>query len=190
MLQISTGRFFVDGLPINEQESDTILYSNYSWIAPIKTKAGELRPVDVYSSAISSYVLRYTNRYQPKQPKDVLVMPPGEEIVEQFRLFAAFHFQAFFHVDASYVEGLCRGIPRNVTDRSLPAVFVPKFFGARRAGTFVEVTRFVAFLDRVISMPRTTYLRLIPCITGFLEGLEAVGKNFDLAYTLMVYALE
>jgi hypothetical protein len=107
MLQIISGRFF-SGVKVNEFESDAILFSNYSWIAPIKTIVAELRPVDTSRSRISSYVLRYINRYEKSSPNDPRVLAPGDEAVEQFRLLASFYFQSFFHIDRNYIESLCR----------------------------------------------------------------------------------
>jgi hypothetical protein len=97
MLQIISGRFFGDG-KVHEQESDAILYSNYSWLAPIKTSVAELRPVDTMGRRVSSYVLRYTNRYERASPKDPMVLAISDEAVEQFRLLASFYFHSFFHV--------------------------------------------------------------------------------------------
>lgn len=193
MLQIMSGRFFSGG-KVNERESDAILYSNYSWIAPIKTSVAELRPVDTYGSRVDSYVLRYTIRYEPTSTtgteQAVLVLPTAEEAVEQFRLLASFYFHSFFHVDRTYVETLCRTQASHSFDTIVPGVFVPKFFDLTRRGTEPETVGFVQFVEKVLAMPRKRYRLLISCLAGFFEALEAIGKSFDLAYSIMVYMLE
>ncbi|MDB5354036.1 MAG: hypothetical protein JWN24_489 [Phycisphaerales bacterium] len=189
MLQIISGRFFGDG-KVNECETDAILYSNYSWIAPIKTTVAELRPVDAYGSRVASYVLRYTNRYQPHSPNDPLVLAISGDAVEHFRLLASFYFQSYFHVDRSYVESLSRTQARDSFDRTVPKVLVPRFFDLAKTGTNEEAAGFVSFVDKILSMPRRQYLLLMSCLAGFFESLEAIGKNFDLAYSVMVYMLE
>ena len=189
MLQIISGKFFDSG-KVNELESDAILYSNYSWVAPIKTIVAELRPVDAHGSRIGSYALRYMNRYQPRPPKDIMFLSNGDEAVEQFRLLASFHFQSFFHIDRSYVETLCRTQAAHSFDRTIPKAFVPKFFDLAKSGLQPEAAEFPKFVEKVIAMPRKQYRLLISCLAGFFEALEGIGKNFDLAYSVMVYMLE
>jgi hypothetical protein len=72
MLQIISGKFFGEG-KINEEQCDAILYSNFSWGCPVTIPVAELRPA-APGTRVSSYVLRYTNRYQPG-PQDILVLP-------------------------------------------------------------------------------------------------------------------
>jgi len=189
MLQIISGRFFSGG-NVNECESDAILYSNYSWLVPIKTSVAELRPVDTYGSRVSSYVLRYVNRYEPASPEDRRVLATADEAVEQFRLLASFYFRSFFHVDRTYIEDLCRTGSSHSFDTTVPSVLVPKFFDLMKRGTNVEAVGFVQFVDKVLAMPRKQYRLLISCLAGFFDALEAIGKNFDLAYSIMVYVLE
>ncbi len=189
MFQIISGRFFSGG-KVNEQETDAILYSNYSWLIPIKTSVAELRPVDTYNSRLSSYVLRYTNRYEAMSSRDPLVLAISDEAVEQFRLLASFYFQSFFHVDRSYVENLCRTRSSHSFDTTVPSVFVPKFFDLAKTGTHEQAVGFVQFVDKVLEMPRKQYRLLMSCLAAFFDALETIGKNFDLAYSIMVYMLE
>lgn len=176
---------------VHEQELDAILYSNYSWLAPIKTSVAELRPVDSIGRRVSSYVLRYTNRYEQASPKDPMVLAMSDEAVEQFRLLASFHFQSFFHVDRSYVESLCRTGSSHSSDTTVPSVYVPKFFDSpKNMGTNAEAVGFVPFVEKVLRMPRKQYRLLMSCLAAFFDALEAIGRNFDLAYSMMVYMLE
>jgi hypothetical protein len=188
MLQIISGKFFGDG-KINERETDAVLYSNYSWSFPVQTRVAELRPADAVGKRIASYVLRYTNRYQP-QEKDILVLPHGEQAIEQFRLLASFWFKAFFHVDRNHVELLCRPDPRHSSDNTVPARFVPWFFDAPLQGKKAEAEGFVGFVQKALGMPRKQYKRLMTCLGTFFDSLEALGANFDLAYSMLVYLLE
>ena len=102
MLQILSGRFFGDGR-VEERETDAVLYSNLSWIAPIPTAVMELRPADgLGQTAVSSYVLRYKNRLE--RDEGPLVLADSSEAVDQFRLLASLWFKAFFHPDHQRVE--------------------------------------------------------------------------------------
>jgi hypothetical protein len=189
MLQIISGRFFGDGL-IEEMESDAILYSNLGWLAPITTSVAELRPVHGFSQAVTSYVVRYTNRYERRPGENMVLAAADDEAVDQFRLLSSFWFKSFFHADHNHVELLCRSAPRNAQDDILPRSFVPSFFEPGRMATSAEVNGFVEFVAKVLAMPRKKYRLVMSCLVTFFDALEALGTNFDLAYGMIVYLLE
>ena len=189
MLQIISGRFFGTG-PIEEMESDAILYSNLSWIFPIRTNVMEIRPADFWRShGLSSYVVRYTNRHE-RRPSDGMVLAGADEAVDQFRLLTSFWFKAFFHPDHAHVELLCRPKSRSSLDQSVPRLFVPRFFTDGLSTTATEAAGLGQFVAKVLAMPRSRYRLTIACVAGFFNALEAIGTNFDLAYSLLVYVLE
>lgn len=189
MLQIVSGRFFGSG-PIEEMESDAILYSNLTWILPIRTKVMELRPADLWHSAgLASYVLRYTNRHE-RRPGDALVLAAADEAVDQFRLLASFWFKAFFHPDRTHVEILCRSKPRSPLDAGVPRSLVPRFFSEGLAASASEAEGLVTFVAKVLAMPRQKYRLALACVAGFFNALETIGTNFELGYSLLVYVLE
>jgi hypothetical protein len=189
MLQIISGRFFGTG-HIEEMDSDAILYSNLSWVLPIRTEVMELRPADLWRShGLSSYVVRYTNRYE-RRPSDAMVMAGSDEAVDQFRLLTSFWFKAFFHPDHSHIELLCRPKSRSPLDQAVPRLFVPRFFTDGLLATAAEAEGLGKFVAKVLAMPRSRYRLSIACVAGFFSALEAIGTNFDLAYSLLVYVLE
>ena len=188
MLQIISGRFFGEG-QIEVMESDAILYSNLSWVGPIKTGVAELRPVEGPGRAVLSYVVRYHNRYE-KRPGDRMLLANADEAIDQFRLLCSFWFRAFFHPDRNHVELLCRAGPRNAQDNTIPRSFVPRFFDPGVLAAYTEATGFVQFVAKVLAMPRQKYKLVTACLTTFFDALEAIGTNFDLAYSMMVYLLE
>jgi Protein of unknown function (DUF2934) len=188
MLQIISGKFFGDG-QIREQEFDSIIYSNFSWMQPVAIPVGELRPADARGTAICSYVFRYTMRYE-QTAGDILAMPSGDEAAEHFRLLASLWFKAFFHPDRYHVEMLCRQEPRNAADGGVPSRFLNSFFDNRSMSNLEEVEGFVRFIDKVTGMPRKSYRLFISCVGAFIDALEAIDTNRDLAYSMFVYALE
>jgi hypothetical protein len=188
MLQVLSGKFFGTG-QINEHEFDSVFYSNLGWIQPVATAVGELRPADARGTSISSYVFRYTMRYE-RRPNDILVMPSGDEAAEQFRTLACLWFKAFFHPDRNHVEMLCRQEPRHASDGGVPSRFVDTFFDQRLMKTIQEIEGFVKFIDKAIGMPRAAYRLVISCASAFLDALEAIDTNRDLAYSMFVYSLE
>src|SRR5262249_16189615 len=96
-----------------------------------------------------------------------------------------------FHVDRSYVESLCRTTSSHSTDTTVPRVFVRRFFDSpKEMGTSAEAVGFVQFIEKVVRMPRKAYRLFLTCLAAFFDALEAIGKNFDLANSIMVYMLE
>jgi hypothetical protein len=189
MLQIISGRFFGSG-PVEEMESDAILYSNLSWMFPIRTTVMELRPADLWHSAgLASYVVRYTNRNE-RRPNDALVLAAADEAVDQFRLLTSFWFKAFFHPDRTHVELLCRTKSRSSLDSRVPRSFVPRFFSEGLSATATEAEGIRKFVTKVLAMPRQSYRLTVACIAGFFDALETIGTNFELGYSLLVYVLE
>ena len=188
MLQILTGKFFGNG-KINEKEFDSVLYSNFGWIQPVLTSVGELRPADIGGGGISSYVFRYKMKYEQLE-NDVLIMPIGDEAVEQFRILACLWFNSYFHSDRYHVEMLCRHKPRHSSDSGVPSRFVDKFFDPRSMKHTHEIDDFIKFIDKTIAMPRKAYRLLISCSGTYLDALEAIDTNHDLAYSMFVYSLE
>ncbi len=188
MLQILTGRFFGEGR-VNKKDCDSVLYSNFGWLDPITTAVGELRPADARGSGISSYVFRYTMRYEMAD-NDIIHMLSGDEAAEQFRTLACLWFNSFFHRDRSHVEMLCRQEPRHASDGGVPSRFVDTFFDKVPMNPHQEIGGFVRFIDKAIGMPRKEYRLLISCADAFLDALEAIDTNRDLAYSMFVYSLE
>ncbi len=191
MLQIISGKFFPGTGKLNERECHAILFSNFNFIGNIETPVATLIPASPFSQgAITPYVLKYTHRWE-SQPGEVLVLPNDADVPAQFRLLASFWFKSFFYPDKGYVELLCRPGPRDAQDHTVPRHFVPNYFDTRplpnRAG---EVEGFSAFVQRVMGLRREQYTLFMSCLTTFFDGLEALGANFDLAYSMYVYLLE
>jgi hypothetical protein len=189
MLQIISGKFFSGKGTVNERETFSVLYSNYSWIAPIHVQVADLVPAGFSRSDFSPFVLRYMNRYE-QLPGEILVLATDGDVTTQFRLLASFWLRAFFYPDRNYVELLCRPGPRNAQDKTVPRHFVPRFFDASLMGTAEEVAGFPPFVKQVLGLPRKKYNLFMSCLGVYFDALEAIGTNFDLAYSMYVYLLE
>src|SRR5579872_6765317 len=109
MLQIISGKFFKTD-DRHHHDGKGILFSNYSWIRPIKTSVATLESLDPYKSAVISHVVTYLNQIEKVAPpgKDVLIRTGDYEIVDQFQLLCTFGLKAFFHPDKTAVAVSCR----------------------------------------------------------------------------------
>lgn len=189
MLQIISGKFFKSDVR-QTSPSKGIFYSNYSWAGVIQTCVATLEPVDTFGSSICSYVVNYTNQIEG-EPRPGALAPTGDwEIIRQFQLLCTFGLKAAFDVDRSSIELNCREKRKHSGDQYLPSKFTTRFFNPVINGNNNEVESFIKLIDKIIGMPRKQYLAVIRCLTNFLDALQALNFNLDLAYSMLVYSLE
>lgn len=188
MLQIASGRFFGDGERW-EFEAKGILYSNMSWVGPIETRAGTLEPVDTAGSEASSYVLSYVNRME-KDAAGPVVRVGDEEIMEQFGWLGMIWFGAFFDGDKQSVVVNCREKRTHAGDEYVGSRFAKPYLLPERRITEDDTRGFARFVDKVIGLPRDDYLAVTSFLRTVSHALTVLRHNLDLAYSMLVYALE
>jgi len=189
MLQIISGKFF-QSEDRYRYDGKGILFGNYRWYEPIETCAATLESVDTIGS-VASYVVSYVNQIEkPGKGNQWKLLRTGDaEIVEQFRLLSILGLQSYFHQDRESVAIACRKQPLSMSDR-VPSFFVPRFFHSPVQGTEEEVAFFTTYVEKVISLPRDVYRPVLAAHKGFADALEVSDHNIDLAYSLLVFALE
>ncbi|MEF3302489.1 hypothetical protein [Paenibacillus sp. GYB003] len=189
MLQIISGKFYGDR-HIHENKGRGILYSNFSWFNSIETDIASLEPADLHGD-VKGYVISYVNKLESDEGNGFSLVRTGDsEIVQQFRLLCSFGLNAYFDHDKVTVQMNCREKSVGIGDDTVPAQFVPKFFKREINGTAVEVDNLISFVKHVIGLKREDYNNVIACLTNYLDALEAVNYNIDLAYSMIIYSLE
>lgn len=188
MLQIISGKFFGDGERY-AFEGKGILYSNMSWIRAIETRVGTLTPADTAGSGVSSYVLSYLNQIE-KEPAGGTVRAGDPEIVEQFGWLCMVWFGAFLDGDKQNVAINCREKPAHAGDYYVGSRFAKPFLSPERRISEEDEQGFVRFVDKVTGLPRRDYQSVISFLQAVSHALHALRQNLDLAYSMLVYALE
>lgn len=190
MLQILTGRFFERKQKLEQQETEAVLYSNFWFISDINTPVGVLNPSRYGAREATAYVFRYVNKYERASDKDPLVLAHSDEAVDQFRALCCLWFRALFHPDRAFVEAMTRPSSRRFSGGPVPARHVDHYFAPSVESTHEQRQGFSSLLNSVLSLPREKYLRVITCVRAFCDSLEAIGTNYDVAYSLLIYMLE
>jgi len=187
MLQIITGKFF-KSKDLIMHEGLGIAYSNLRTYQPIKTCIASLEPAG-YSG---SYVIKYINQIEKEsgERQAKLVRAGDTEIIDQFLLLCMFGLRAFFAVDRAQVATNCRIERHHDGDRSLPGKFVPRFFDPDVLLLPNQIETFQAFISKVLSLRRAPYELTIRYLAALRDALEALNYNVDLAYSMIVYAME
>jgi hypothetical protein len=188
VLQIISGKFFGDGERY-EFEQKGILYSNMTWFRTIETCVGTLEVVDAAGSEVSSYVLSYLNQIE-KEPAGGIVRTGDPEIVEQFGWLCMIWFEAFLDGDRQNVVINCREKPAHAGDQYVGSSFAKPYLSPQRWITVEEEQGFVRFVDNVIGLPRRDYLAIMSFVQTMSHALHVLRQNLDLAYSMLVYALE
>ncbi len=189
MLQIISGKFF-NSEERNTSNEKAIYYSNFAWIGAIKTCVGDLDGVDRYS-LVNSYVFNFVNQLEKAPQKaGVVVLADDEEIRVQFRLLAMFGFKSFFAKNEQDIIYQCRREQITKGDVYVPAAFVSGYCSKQVLGSPKTVDDFEKFVKKVIGLPRAKYKAVIRCLETIENSLVVLNYNIDLAYTLLVFALE
>lgn len=189
MLQIIHGNFFGN----NERHSfngEGTTFSNFSWPQPIVTCVATLEPLEV-QSPVCKYKITYVNQIEKETPpkNDFLIRVGDAVIVEQFQLLCSFGLKAFFSQYHDTVVTACRKDKLFPSDDNIPFYFVPRFF-ENIQGNLPEINDFISFVKKVMTLKRATYKLIIPVLRNFVNALEILGYNIDLAYSLIVFVLE
>ncbi len=187
MLQIITGKFFKKEERYKRPRR-AVLFSNYDWIGPIETCIGTLEPVD--GGSIATWVFSYVNQMEKERGNFSIVRVGDEEVVEQFRLLLVFGLGAYFASQRREVEHCCRQTRASVTDDSIPSQLLTRYFAIGLRGTVEDPKNFGKFVDKVLSLKRDRYLATVAALRTFCSALEATNTSVDLAYSMLIYALE
>ncbi len=188
MLQIISGKFFKTD---NRHRFNCkgITYSNYSWVAPIKTCIATLEPVNTYLP-ISSYVINYVNQIEKEEGRFGIVKTGDADIIQQFQLLCMFGLKAYFDIDRNNVEFNCRKNPKDTSGEYIPSKYVKRIFDSQILGRIEEIEYFTKFVEKVIDLPRGKYKSVIKYLNNLNSAFQMISRNFDLAYSILVYCLE
>jgi len=148
-----------------------------------------LEPLDS-RAVLTSYLYAYTNQIEKQQGNFSIARVGDGEIIEQFRLLCTFGLRATFAEDRSWVAHLCRTGTLGRSDEYAPSQRLPRYFAPRVDGDMEEAQEFAALVEKILSLSRSDFLSIMTAIRAFSGALEVVGSSLDLAYSMLVYALE
>lgn len=185
MLQLISGKFF-SGSNKYEYDAKGILFSNckWTWYKPIKTNIGTLEAVDYNKDVISAFVFNYKNQIEKSSP---IVRCGDDEILEQFRVICSFGLKGYF---SKYREDIIKTC-FTIGAQGFPIKqFVKDKVEPNHRLQSEDIDNFIKIINRVISLERKSYKRIISTLKSILDSIETIGYNIDLAYSMLVYCLE
>lgn len=182
MLQILSGKFFNETIPVKEFNGKEIFYSNIMMFGKIENDLWTLENVNL-NQGVSSYLL--TLRGHDLGSTSQFFHP---EAFDEFRLLTSFWFRSIFEYDKGNLEMLCRTIPQNPNDNQIPSKILPEYFSLQKVSDDFE--NYKNFMNKVLKLSREKYKAILNSIDLFFQALNAVNYNLELAFSLMVFSIE
>jgi len=194
VLQITTGKVFTRP-SARENLLRGVLYTNLhleymndaALAAPL---FGRLTQTSELDSSPRMVVYEFTERIEAEQSgRNVLVSHGAEPYVQDMGMLMSFFFNCTCSPDIDLVRRLLGGRPGTSTGK-IPASVVPRIFDRDIFLKTGESAEFVRFVEHLLGLERKTYLSVMDAIRTFVTGVHRVADDFELAYTLLVAAIE
>ncbi|HRI07039.1 MAG TPA: hypothetical protein PKW35_04435 [Nannocystaceae bacterium] len=118
--------------------------------------------------------------FSPPARPGVMSTPPLD-VATQIRRILCFHFDAFFGASADEVR---------LYSAASPSQFLPHVFTNNRAGNNVMASHLPVFVNKLLRLERRTYVTVLRCMAAHEHALLSLLHHPELAYSLLVFALE
>lgn len=191
MLQACNGNFlFTDDVYRTTHRAP--LYTNLSFPnGKIELSIGTL--------TTTSYFLPLTTliaEIEEKQPatdsrgeKSIFIATTGNDIMNDLSIVISFFFKGYCTTSFMMAKQLLSDEVVPNTTRKL-SDFVEHFFNKRKIVTQEEVDNFIAFFNKLLSLPRNNYITVIKAIRRYTTALVRISDDLDAAYALFVASIE
>lgn len=191
MLQIATGKLF-HGPILRVNKLRGTLFSNMSRLPPqgLTTKAGNLGSTDTLAERTPSLIYEVDEAIEGEKLAPGLITSYGVDRYQQdFAALATFFLQVTCNPDRDLVLRLTSG-QRGLATNSPPNHLLKQVFDRAVGVTSSEVDAFARFVELLLGLERAKYLVVMQAIRTVVTGLHRMGDDLEVAYTLIVAALE
>ncbi|MFD6713731.1 hypothetical protein ACFWDB_07550 [Micromonospora chalcea] len=193
MLQISAGRFFRAGIPINEHLHRHAVYSN-GWL--IESVAVELPVGTIIGSTgihdISTIMIEAVDRLEAQRPdgtNEFMVATGGYELVDDIAYVMTFVLNLTFCRNHDQVRRLVTRVG-GVGRRDGAASLFPGLFDPRQVIQPSDLNEVKRFMDELIALGREDFARVMRVIRNTVDATRRAIDDSTGAYTDLVAALE
>lgn len=191
MLQISTGKLFTR--PVGwENHLRGMLYTNAALDREcvVETAAGRLLPVSSYSIRPHVLIYEFVERMEEEgKGPGVLVSSTADPYLKDYAVVVSFALNCTCTPDVDLARRLTSGEPGLAT-RVAPKALVRRFFDKSVSCKPNEVEFLKGFTDRIIGLPRHTFLGVMRALRTYVNGMHRIADDLELAYTLLVASVE
>ena len=190
MLQINSGKMFV-----NETEERNhlrgVLHTNLriSGSDPIETAIGSILPVTNLRDP-TTIVYEVTERFEKNPPVAANLYSHGiDPYLSEAASIISFALNVTCTPDYQLTQRLLSRRP-NLMGDAQPKELLSRVFDEQVWAQATEVEDLIKFATRLIGLDRKHHLAAIRAINTYVTGVHRVADDYELAYTLMVAAIE
>lgn len=191
MLQIATGKLFSKSA-WRENHLRGILYTNA--ILPreeiIQTIAGRLLSSSSYSTKPNVLLYEFTERMEYEgSGAGVLISSTVDPYLQDFSVVASFALNCTCTADVDLAKRLING-GRGLATRIAPQELIRKFFDVQYWCQPDDTAFLRNFTNHLIGLRRKTFLGVMRSLRTYVNGVNRVADDLELAYTLLVASVE
>lgn len=191
MLQIATGKFFKHEVG-QENRLRGVLYTNYGsdfGEDGLETAAGRLTGTSTLSG-LKSLIYEVTERYEGGPSPGVLVSVGAGPFLQEMAAIVSFGLDITCTPDPDLARRLLGDAPLAPNAYARPKTYLNRTFETKINSRPEDAATFAAFVEDLIDLERAAYLGAMRAIRTYVGGLQRLGDDIDLAYTLLVASVE
>ena len=190
MLQIATGKLFRQGTLRTNTLTGTLFSNAMRLFDPVVTQAGTLTWTDSLRERTPSLVCQIREAIEGDEVQPGVVVSYGVDAYQQdLAALMMFHLQIVCSPDRDLVQRLSGG-RRGLATEASPNELVRRMFDAQVNLLPVEAEAFVVFVQQFLGIPRAEFKLVMQAIRTVVTGIHRMGDDLEIAYTLIVAAIE
>jgi hypothetical protein len=195
VLQVSSGKFFSSIEPDNLYVTTHrgVLYTNYRFLRDrVTTVVGDILPATAYSDlrTVTCEVLDRMPRPGGIDQQGAIVSVGPDVFINDFSALISFRLRAVCAPDKDLAQRLVCAQRPALGIAGLPRQYVARMFDVEIPYSEQEVVILQAFIADLIGLERRAYEGAIRAIRRFVTAMHRMSDDLDLAYALLVAAIE
>lgn len=191
MFQISAGVFF-DENKIKKHGGTFVFYSNVDIFFPVENKSPCFKVSKISHDGVNCYVVNYVllTEKPEKIEAGVVVRAGDQDYIQQFILLWEFYFDCVARLEKESVKKICAQSNFNKHHSKIALEVAPYLVEINRNIPIEIIKRFNDFINDVVSIERSAFKSVMAALKIISDSKESLSTNFDLTYSMLVYALE
>lgn len=120
----------------------------------------------------------------------MVIRAGDQDYIQQFILIWEFYFDCVARLEKESVKKICAQSNFNKTHSKIVLEIAPYLVEINRTISSENVNGFLGFVQDVVSIKRSAFKSVMAALKIISDSKESLSTNFDLTYSMLVYALE
>lgn len=188
MLQIATGKLFTGPVQRENQLTGTLFSNAARMFEPLVTAAGSVQWTDSLRNRTPSMTYHVTEAIEGDGEKPGLIVSHGVDVyLQDFSALMTFYFGMICSPDSELVARLTRG-KAGLATKAAPNELIRRMFDPMV--DVEDAPGFAPFVESLLGLQRVKFKQIMQAIRTMVTGIHRLGDDHEVAYALMVAALE